>query len=445
MTSVPLSTPPSLLLRSVLHRILGGVRPFFSRVARPATVADALSHIEARSFSKALAIVQPLADAGDATAQRVLGLIYLNGYGVLPNPAEAVVWLRQAAGAGDIQAQHQLALVYALGPCAQEGRSSFGKWYTAMVLGGSALESIGADDLFPDGLTVEKDVVAAVTWARAAAEAGHSDAQNNLGVLLLHGRGADRNQTEAAAWFEKAANAGNTTAKAYLGILASSGEMPDWVRAFALVGEAAEADDTLAQTTLGYWCVTGAGNRPMDFTRGVANLALASAKGAAESQYLMGACALEGRGLPRNPWQAETWWRRASSKDYVPAMLALGKLYSSGDLGYRNHIEAAPLLKRAAEHGMYEAQLIYGRHVLIGAGAPQSLTEALGWFEMALRQRQTPEVQYEVGRALIWLSPGAQPSEEALGHLRASAAAGNTNAAQMLEALEVDENLRSSQ
>lgn len=408
-------------------------RRTFTRTPRVFAVDDALELLKARSYTKAMEGLRPLADRGDAAAKRVIGLMYLEGCGVLPNAAEARQWLLDAAEAGDTEGQHQLSLLYALGQAALEERSTFGKWYTAMVLGGSALQSIGSDDLYPDGMTVAKDYKAAVRWARAAAEAGHTDAQNNLGILILTGHGAERDAAEASLWFSKAADTGNTTAKAYLGILASTGENPDWERAYELVGDAALADDLVAQTTLGHWCVTGAGGRPQDLTRGLANLALAAAKGAAEAQYLMGACASEGRGLPRNPTQAETWWRRASSKDYVPAMLALGKLYSSGDLGFRNHTEAAPLLKRAAEHGVYEAQLIYGRHVVIGAGVPLNLEEAKMWFEKAFAQNDTPEIRFELGRVLIGLRPGERPSEDAREHLRNAADHGNQNAAELLK------------
>lgn len=433
MTTATAKSPSAAL--SVWQRLRYWWRKAAYRTPRVVTVEDAMVHIEARAFTRAMEILRPLAAAGDATAKRVIGLMYLNGYGVLPNAAEAKQWLLEAAEAGDPEGQHHLALVYALGQAAMEERSSFGKWYTAMVLGGNALQSVASEDLFPDGLTVVKDYAAAVQWARAASNANHADAQNNLGILLINGYGTERDPQEAAVWFAKSADAGNTTAKAYLGILAAT-QNPDqagWDRAYALVAEAAEADDTLAQTTLGHWCITGAGDRPQEHTRGIANLALAAAKGAAEAQYLMGACAYEGRGLPRNPTQAETWWRRASSKDYVPAMLALGKLYSSGDLGFRNHTEAAPLLKRAAEHGIYEAQLIYGRHVVIGAGVPLDLAEAKAWFEKAFAQNDTPEVRFELGRVLIGLQPEAPVSDLALEHLRDSAARGNQNAAELLK------------
>lgn len=433
MTEAPAILPSSV--GSAWERARAWWKRIFDRTPRAATVEDALAHMEARAFTKAMQILRPLAGNGNAAAKRVIGLMYLNGCGVLPNAAEAKQWLTEAAETGDVDGQHQLSLLFALGQAAMEERSSFGKWYTAMVLGGSALQSIASEDLYPDGLTVSKDYNAAARWARAAAEAGHSDAQNNLGILLLDGRGIPRDPKEAAIWFAKAAETGNTTAKAYLGILASTDDSggTDWALAYALVGEAAEAGDTLAQTTLGHWCMTGAGGYPQDHNRGIANLALAATKGAAEAQYLMGACASEGRGIPRNPAQAETWWRRASSKEYVPAMLALGKLYSSGDLGFRNHSEAAPLLKRAAEHGIYEAQLVYGRHVVIGAGTPLDLTEAKAWFEKAFAQDDTPEVRFELGRVLIGLRRDEPASEEALEHLRNSAARGNTNAADLLK------------
>ena len=53
--------------------------------------------------------LQSQATNGDATAQRSLGLHYLNGQGCTTNQSQAVYWLTQAANQGDIEASNKLA------------------------------------------------------------------------------------------------------------------------------------------------------------------------------------------------------------------------------------------------------------------------------------------------------------------------------------------------
>lgn len=56
-----------------------------------------------------LARDRPLALKGDAAAQRRLGIMYLSGDGVAPDPVEGAAWLRLAEAAGDADARKQLA------------------------------------------------------------------------------------------------------------------------------------------------------------------------------------------------------------------------------------------------------------------------------------------------------------------------------------------------
>src|SRR5262249_355662 len=63
-------------------------------------------------YAKALALAQPLAEAGDARAQSVLGLLYYRGRGVTLNYDEALKWFRSAAAQGDVAAQFYLGFMF---------------------------------------------------------------------------------------------------------------------------------------------------------------------------------------------------------------------------------------------------------------------------------------------------------------------------------------------
>jgi uncharacterized protein len=78
------------------------------------TVATALLIGEAWAAQPAdFAEMKRMAEAGNATAQLVLGQIYKHGdLGVPKNSAEAVKWYRLAADLGNPKAQYNLGLMY---------------------------------------------------------------------------------------------------------------------------------------------------------------------------------------------------------------------------------------------------------------------------------------------------------------------------------------------
>ena len=68
-----------------------------------------------KDFKAILAIIQPLAEQGDAIAQSLLGSVYEEGQGVKQDYFEAVKWYRQAAEQGHATAQANLGSMYAKG------------------------------------------------------------------------------------------------------------------------------------------------------------------------------------------------------------------------------------------------------------------------------------------------------------------------------------------
>ena len=117
------------------------------------------------------------AEQGDASAQFSLGVMYVNGWGVLKDEAEAVRWYRLAAEQGHASAQFNLGLMYGKG----EG--------------------------------VLKDEAEAVRWYRLAAEQGYPMAQYNLGVMYGKGEGVLKDSVLAHMWYNIAGANGNEAAR----------------------------------------------------------------------------------------------------------------------------------------------------------------------------------------------------------------------------------------
>jgi TPR repeat protein len=111
----------------------------------------------------------PLAAAGDARAQTVLGLISYFGRGVPLDQNEALKWFRRAADQGDPIAQFYLGVMYS------------------------------------KGQSVPLDYAEASKWFRLAADQGYADAQYSLGVSYARGEIGAADNVSAYMWFDLAA------------------------------------------------------------------------------------------------------------------------------------------------------------------------------------------------------------------------------------------------
>lgn len=67
-----------------------------------------LRYHSAKNFAQAVYCYRKAAEQGHANAQYMLGLMYDNGYGVMPDYEEARKWYRKAAEQGDTFAQSRL-------------------------------------------------------------------------------------------------------------------------------------------------------------------------------------------------------------------------------------------------------------------------------------------------------------------------------------------------
>jgi TPR repeat protein len=74
--------------------------------------AKGLAAYNSTEYDTALAIWQPLAEAGDVESQYGLGMMYGNGFGVAMDDALALKWYTMAAEQGHSGAQCNLAIMY---------------------------------------------------------------------------------------------------------------------------------------------------------------------------------------------------------------------------------------------------------------------------------------------------------------------------------------------
>ena len=171
-------------------------------------------------YNKAADIMQVRAAAGHAEAMDTLADLYADGWGVAPDPAQAIHWREQAATHGDAAIRYATASWYR-DNAKNDGRARY--WYEQVAADGKdpLLTAMALDDLHALA-TLRGDTAQAQTWRdraitawRPLATRGDLYAQSRLGELLLQ-RGQAIDLPQAREWLEKAAAQGDAAAEKHL-------------------------------------------------------------------------------------------------------------------------------------------------------------------------------------------------------------------------------------
>jgi localization factor PodJL len=161
------------------------------------------------------------ANTGNARAQLIVGLKYLDGDGVPVNQTEAAKWLTKAADAGEPVAQYRLGGLYegGLGVAADPVKAV--RLYLAAANQGSRKAMHNLAVAYAEGKGVKKDYAEASRWFLKAATLGLKDSQFNLAVLYERGYGVPQNLVDAYKWYAIAASQGDGESKNRMGAIAS--------------------------------------------------------------------------------------------------------------------------------------------------------------------------------------------------------------------------------
>ena len=168
-----------------------------------ATSSVSHRHVAQNDMSRLMA----LADSGNATAQTVLAMDYLNGRGVAGDNQAAKRWSLAAASQGQPLAQYLLGTLYLEGD-KDEGEAV--RWFRAAAGQGNVKAMHNLAIAYAEGLGVDKDPVQAVQWFVRAAEQGYRDSQFDLAVLYERGLGVPQSARSALKWYLIAAAHGDT-------------------------------------------------------------------------------------------------------------------------------------------------------------------------------------------------------------------------------------------
>jgi uncharacterized protein len=210
------------------------------------------------------------AEHGYVKAHGYLGHLYKHGIGVAPDLREAERWYRRGAELGDPGAQNDLAvLLLDGGEGVRTDRNEAIKWarlaaqqnYPQAFNLLARIEATSrpprvepADDVFEQGVRLYQsgNQAGAAKPFLAAAQAGNSKAQLQIGWHYEKGVGVAQSYAEAARWYRRSAEQGNGSAMKNLGQLYEEGlGVPeDWMEAARWYRKSAELGDADGESAL---------------------------------------------------------------------------------------------------------------------------------------------------------------------------------------------------
>lgn len=196
--------------------------------------------VRANDWNAAAATCVASAEAGDATAMRLLAGMYDRGTGVVEDPVQAVAWYRRAAP-NDAEARFQLSRLYDIGRGTPRDANAAVTALREAAAMGHLQATLTLAFRLEDGAGMPRDYEEAATWYSRAAARGDATAMLKLADWSRRGRGVPRNEAAAVEWFSKAAAAGSSegawqAAQAYL---EGRGVTRDEARGMALLRQAA--------------------------------------------------------------------------------------------------------------------------------------------------------------------------------------------------------------
>ncbi len=157
-----------------------------------------------------------LANAGNAKAELIVGLKYLDGDGIPANDTEAAKWLARSAEAGEPVAQYRMGTLFERGRGVPADTAKADHWYEAAANQGNRKAMHNLAVAYAEGSGAKKDFTEAARWFSRAAMLGLSDSQFNLAVLYERGLGVPQSLLNAYKWYAIAAAQGDSESKARL-------------------------------------------------------------------------------------------------------------------------------------------------------------------------------------------------------------------------------------
>ena len=184
----------------------------FPTFASPAPVDEGITAYEQGDYERSLRLFQASAEQDDPIAEFYLGLMYLDGKGVVPDARAAASWFRRAAAQKHPAAQYNLGVAYYEGQGVTQSFTEAADWFrrSAEQRYGPAAYNLAA--MYEDGLGLDRDPDQALHWYERAAKAGLAEAMHELAAINFSGRLGPADPVRAYMWLLLAVRHGDEDA-----------------------------------------------------------------------------------------------------------------------------------------------------------------------------------------------------------------------------------------
>jgi TPR repeat protein len=168
-------------------------------------LGDGVAAYKAKDWPKAVELLQPLAEQGNALAEETMGRMSERGVGVKRDYEAAALWYRKAAEQGNAAGQARLAtmLRIGMGPVKRDPPEA-AKWFAKSAAQGNPLAQVGLGYMSLEGLGMPADAGVAADWLTKAANQGDASAMLGLGTLYDLGKGVTKDPAQAYKWYSLA-------------------------------------------------------------------------------------------------------------------------------------------------------------------------------------------------------------------------------------------------
>lgn len=174
-----------------------------------------------RDYKKAEKLWLDAAALGDTLSESALGLLYLRGqkeYGIMPNPDEAIRYLKLATQQGEIKGIVTLAYAYQHGVGIKEDQKEAFNLYQMAAQKGEPLSMYEISVYYKEGIVVPKNDEKSFFWMKKSANFEFLKAYSELGKMYYHGFGIDKNDTMAFLAFKNGAERNSPDSMYNLGL-----------------------------------------------------------------------------------------------------------------------------------------------------------------------------------------------------------------------------------
>ncbi|MCE5317613.1 MAG: ankyrin repeat domain-containing protein [Parachlamydia sp.] len=328
------------------------------------------------------------AELNNSDAQYSYGMCLYNGEGVRQNFFEAFDFLTSAAKNGHLSALVFLDYFYTEGrDTPQNGKLSFDS-YQARANQDDPQAQYDLAMCYINGKGTFADQEKAVNFLQKAALKGHQGAQDELGFEYYNSKSVENDEARVFQDFAQTENRDAATYHRAICLLEGRGVEMEQEKAIQLLRDLSAKKHIRSQYALAICYLNGRG-LTQDVERALKCLEeLAIQKDCKEAQCRLGICYFRGKWVEQDFKKACEWFEKAAKHNHTDAEYRLGFCYLKGSGVEKDLIKAFEYFKRAAEKGHKKAQYEMGVFYL-GKTFYKSfnLIEATYWLRKAANQR----------------------------------------------------------